>query len=234
MIKKALLFSKHLLYSCNLYDAICQVLNRNLALFENVSCDVEIREVNQIKGHKLFNDYQEAIRLAKIILRHFDYNIAKANNTEGTVPPFVVDMSLLYEHYVYGLLYEAYGNKIAYQYKGITGYPDFLYISENFQAILDTKYIPKYEDETLDTNVVRQLSGYSRDLFVLRKLGYKNIGEDSFIPSVPCVIVYPIEGNGIFNPFKGNRLIDVCNKMVKGLSHFYKIEIPLPTVYITK
>ena len=230
LIKKALLFSKHLLYSCNLYDAICQVLNRNLALFENVSCDVEIREIKQIKGHKLFNDYQEAIRLAKIILRHFDYNIAKANNTEGTVPPFVIDMSLLYEHYVYGLLYEAYGSKIVYQYKGITGYPDFLYISENFKAILDTKYIPKYEDETLDTNVVRQLSGYSRDLFVLRKLGYKNIEEDSFIPSVPCVIVYPIEGNGIFNPFKGNRLIEVCNKRVKGLSHFYKIEIPLPTV----
>ena len=230
LIKKALLFSKHLLYSCNLYDAICQVLNRNLALFENVSCDVEIREIKQIKGHKLFNDYQEAIRLAKIILRHFDYNIAKADNAEGAVPPFVIDMSLLYEHYVYGLLYKAYGNKIVYQYKGITGYPDFLYISENFNAILDTKYIPKYEDETLDPNVVRQLSGYSRDLFVLRKLGYKNIGEDSFIPSVPCVIVYPIEGNGIFNPFKGNRLIDVCNKRVKGLSHFYKIEIPLPTV----
>lgn len=230
LIKKALLFSKHLLYSCNLYDAICQVLNRNLALFENVSCDVEIREIKQIKGHKLFNDYQEAIRLAKIILRHFDYNIAKADNAEGAVPPFVIDMSLLYEHYVYGLLYKAYGNKIVYQYKGITGYPDFLYISENFKAILDTKYIPKYEDETLDPNVVRQLSGYSRDLFVLRKLGYKNIGEDSFISSVPCVIVYPIEGNGIFNPFKGNRLIDVCNKRVKGLSHFYKIEIPLPTV----
>lgn len=97
---------------------------------------MEIREVNQIKGHKLFNDYQEAIRLAKIILRHFDYNIAKANNTEGTVPPFVVDMSLLYEHYVYGLLYEAYGNKIAYQYKGITGYPDFCIFQKIFKLYL--------------------------------------------------------------------------------------------------
>lgn len=229
LIKRALLFSKHLLYTCNLYDAISQVLNRNLALFENVSGDVEIREIKQIKGHKLFNDYKEAIRLAKIILRHFDYNIAKADNTEGTVPPFVIDMSLLYEHYVYGLLYEAYGNKITYQYKGITGCPDFLYISKDFKAILDTKYIPKYEDESLDTNVVRQLSGYSRDLFVLRKLGYK-IGEDSFIPPVPCVIVYPTEGYDIFNPFKGNRLTDICNKKVKGLLHFYKIEIPLPTI----
>lgn len=230
LIKKALLFSKHLLCSCNLYDAIYQVLNRNLALFENVSGDVEIREIKQIKGHKLFNDYQEAIRLAKIILRHFDYNITKADNMEGTVPPFVIDMSLLYEHYVYGLLYEAYGNKIAYQYKGITGYPDFLYISEDFKAILDTKYIPKYEDGPLDTDVVRQLSGYSRDLFILRKLGYKNIGEDSFIPSVPCVVVYPTKSNGISNPFKGTRLIDICNHKEKGLSHFYKIEIPLPTV----
>lgn len=230
LIKKALLFSKHLIYSCNLYSVMNQILNKNLALFENVSSDVEIKDVNQIKGHKLFNDYNEAVRLAKIILRHFDYNISKIDDIREMVPPFVIDMSLLYEHYVYGLLYEAYGNKIVYQYKGITGYPDFLYISEDFKAILDTKYIPKYEDEPLDTNVVRQLSGYSRDLFVLKKLGYKNIGEDSFIPSVPCVIVYPIEGNNIFNPFKKNKLIDVCNKRVKGLSHFYKIEIPLPIV----
>ncbi len=230
LIKKALLFSKHLLYTCNLYDAVHQVLNRSLALFENVSGDVEIRDIKQIKGHKLFNDYKEAVRMAKIILRHFDYNITKADDTEGTVPPFVIDMSLLYEHYVYGLLYEAYGNKIAYQYKGITGYPDFLYVSEDFKAILDTKYIPKYEDKPVDTNVVRQLSGYSRDLSVLRKLGYENIEEDSAIPSVPCVIVYPIEGSDVFNPFKGNKLKDICNMRLEGLSHFYKIDIPLPTV----
>ena len=86
--------------------------------------------------------------------------------------PFVLDMSLLYEHYVYGLLYEAYNGKVTYQFSGATGYPDFLYSSNGFNAILDTKYIPKYENQPLDTYVIRQLSGYGRDLAILKRLGY--------------------------------------------------------------
>ena len=85
------------------------------------------------------------MRLAKIILKHFDYSLSNVEATENRVTPFVLDMSLLYEHYVYGLLYEAYREKISYQYRGVTGLPDFLYKSKHFNSILDTKYIPKYE-----------------------------------------------------------------------------------------
>lgn len=93
-------------------------------------------------------------------------------------------MSLLYEHYVYGLLHDAYGDKVLYQVKGRTGYPDFLYKSHDFKAILDTKYIPKYDESyLLDNYVVRQLSGYSRDLPILQKLGYNEIDEES-----PCLM----------------------------------------------
>lgn len=231
LLKKALLFSKRLLSQMknhDIYNNINQILSKCLSMFENVSSDVEIKDVKQIKSHKLFKEYDEAIRLAKLILRLFDYSINKVSIKDNKVVPFTLDMSLLYEHYVYGLLYEAYRNRILYQYAGKTGKPDFLYSSNEFKAILDTKYIPKYENEPLDYDVIRQLSGYSRDIQILKKLGYA-VNEESPIPSVPCIIIYPKEYKKENNPFLNVELIKLCTEE-KGLLRFYKIEIPLPTI----
>ena len=206
LIKKALLFSKqilmHIIEKHQSGTKAKIMLSRALAMFENVSEDVQTRDVRQIKGNKLFSEYNEAIRLAKLILQQYDYSISKVSMEEENISPFTLDMSLLYEHYVYGLLREAYGKRISYQYKGETGYPDFLYCSSGFRAILDTKYIPKYEAALLDNYVIRQLSGYSRDLPILKKLGYKDIDEESPVPNVPCIIIYPKDGDDVKNPFK--------------------------------
>ena len=106
--------------------------------------------------------------------------------------------------------------------------PDFLYCSTGFKAILDTKYIPKYESSSLDNNVIRQLSGYSRDIPILKRLGYEDIVEESPIPNVPCVIIYPKEGHDVKNPFANKRLRDLCTTPVRKLARFYKICVPLP------
>ena len=168
LLKKALLFSQALVnrmsHSHRSYPRIKLLIAKALKKFENVSDDVEMKAVGQLRSHKLFSEYSEAIRLAKVILKHFDYSINKVGTTDNKVTPFILDMSLLYEHYVYGLLYEAYQEKITYQFKGNTGYPDFLYTSGTFKAILDSKYIPKYERHSLDTYAIRQLSGYSLSL----------------------------------------------------------------------
>lgn len=228
LIKKALLFSQRLLQSLNERSAAAAKLrlNKSLALFSEVSDKVEIKQVKRLRAHKLFTNYNEAIRLAKLILRLFDYNISKVGSHEGKVVPFWLDMSLLYEHYVYGLLHEAYRERITYQFKGKTGSPDFLYKSKEYKAILDTKYIPKYEEEeeSLDNDVVRQLSGYGRDLRILTHLGYKNVSP------IPCIILYPKEGKRKNNPFLGNNLRMLCGKSLKGLLEFYKIEVSLPTI----
>ena len=226
LIKKALLFSQRLLQSLNERSAAVAKLrlNKSLALFSEVSDKVEIKQVKRLRAHKLFTNYNEAIRLAKLILRLFDYNISKVGSHEGKVVPFWLDMSLLYEHYVYGLLHEAYRERITYQFKGERGSPDFLYKSKEYKAILDTKYIPKYEDESLDTDVVRQLSGYGRDLRILTHLEYKDVSP------IPCIIIYPKEGKRKNNPFLGNNLRMLCGKSLKGLLEFYKIEVSLPTI----
>lgn len=234
LIKKALLFSKqilmHIIEKHQSGTKAKIMLSRALAMFENVSEDVQTRDVRQIKGNKLFSEYNEAIRLAKLILQQYDYSISKVSMEEENISPFTLDMSLLYEHYVYGLLREAYGKRISYQYKGETGYPDFQYCSSGFRAILDTKYIPKYEAALLDNYVIRQLSGYSRDLPILKKLGYKDIDEESPVPNVPCIIIYPKDGDDVKNPFKNSELKDLCEKPVRKLARFYKICIPLPVM----
>ena len=226
LIKKALLFSQRLLQSLNERSAAVAKLrlNKSLALFREVSDKVEIKQVKRLRAHKLFTNYNEAIRLAKLILRLFDYNISKVGSHEGKVVPFWLDMSLLYEHYVYGLLHEAYRERITYQFEGETGSPDFLYKSEEYKAILDTKYIPKYEEKSLDKDVVRQLSGYGRDLRILTHLGYKDASP------IPCIIIYPKEGKRKNNPFLGNNLRMLCGKSLKDFLEFYKIEVSLPTI----
>lgn len=226
LIKKALLFSQRLLQGLNEQSAAVAKLrlNKSLALFSEVSDKVEMKQVKRLRAHKLFTNYNEAIRLAKLILRLFDYNISKVGSHEGKVVPFWLDMSLLYEHYVYGLLHEAYRERITYQFEGEMGYPDFLYKSEEYKAILDTKYIPKYEEKSPDKDVVRQLSGYGRDLRILAHLEYKDASP------IPCIIIYPKEGRRKNNPFLGNNLRMLCGKSLKGLLEFYKIEVSLPTI----
>lgn len=232
LIKKALLFSQRFFQRLNTQSSTAAktLISQTLARFSCVSDEVEIRQVKQMRAHKLFTDYNEAIRLAKLILRMFDYNISKVDNTKGKVVPFWLDMSLLYEHYVYGLLHEAYREKITYQFESKTGKPDFLYKSDDYKAILDTKYIPKYESEHLDTYVVRQLSGYSRDLRILKHLGYKGINEEMLVPPIPCVVIYPKEEKSWErNPFLGKSIGELCSH-VSGLLLFYKICVPLPVL----
>lgn len=234
LLKKALVFSKALIarkgQRSMAYAQLQQQIARLLLKFEGVGDEVNIKDVRKASTNKLFREYGEAIRLAKMVLRYFDYSISRVGNSEGKVPPFVLDMSLLYEHYVYGLLHEAYSNHVTYQFSGSTGRPDFLYNDGHFKAILDTKYIPKYASANIDISVIRQLSGYSRDLPILQFLGYDKLDEETPLPIVPCIIIYPYESEKAENPFLGKPLKDLCTSPVQRISLFYKIAIALPTL----
>lgn len=71
---------------------------------------------------------------------------------------------------------------------------------------------------------------YSRDLPILRNLGYADIDEESAVPNVPCVIIYPTDGTVVENPFVGMPLKDLCKTYIHSLSRFYKINVPLPVM----
>lgn len=220
LIKKALLFSQQILQVEGISESMLPLqhtVHECLSAFTNVDDQIEVWEVKAIKHHKIFREYDDAIKLAQMILHRYDYNITNITTAEEEYcPVFWIDMAMLYEHYVLGLLREAYGTKIRYQVHGHTGYPDFVCYSP--QVVLDTKYIPRFGHGSIDTYIVRQLSGYSRDKWIFPAKPEVNI---------PCVIIYPVEGE-VENPFKGKLLEDFLNTEDRSIWNFYRIAVPLP------
>ena len=205
-------------------------LNGCLAAFAEVDDRVELWEVRRCKRNKLYREYEEAVRLAKMILRRYDNSIDRASAEEHAIPAFWIDMSLLYEHYVLGALRKAYGRKILYQANVTTGQPDFLYVDEERPLILDTKYKPKYGDGKFDVDDIRQLSGYARDRNVLKKLGIQT-QEAQDVEVVPCVIIYPTVQNDAVG-FEGSqspidqRVIEAVP--IREFVGFYRLGFSLP------
>ena len=204
-------------------------LNGCLAAFTEVDDRVELWEVRRCKRNKLYREYEEAVKLAKMILRRYDNSIDRASAEEHAIPAFWIDMSLLYEHYVLGALRKAYGPKILYQENVATGKPDFLYVDEECLLILDTKYKPRYGAGTLDVDDIRQIAGYARDRKVLKRLGIQE-AEGQDLAVVPCVIIYPAI-RGVDVKFDGARSpIDQVRLEVapmKELVGFYRMGFPL-------
>ena len=135
-------------------------------------------------------------------------------------------MPLLFERYARGLLEYSFPGQIIYQFRGLTGYPDFL--SEKETLILDTKYIPALEGENIDAGIVRQLAGYSRDNRIRRVLGVND--PDA---TIACVLIYPEPVSAaVFNstrscPF-GSASLREAMIPYGNYQHFYRIPLRLP------
>ena len=222
LIKKALSFSWQILKINGISESMLSLqhaVQECLSAFTNVSDEIEVWEVKAIKHNKIFKEYDDAIKLAQMILHRYDYSITNITAAEEEYcPVFWIDMAMLYEHYVLGLLREAYGSKIHYQVRGHTGYPDFVCYSPHI--VLDTKYIPRFNYRNIDTYIVRQLSGYSRDKWVFPTKPESN---------VPCVVIYPIEGEEE-NPFKSRPLEAFLSIEDHNIWDFHKIAVPLPQI----
>ena len=116
--------------------------------FEKVDDDIDFHCISNIVNNSFFKNYNEAIRLAKIILKRFGYNINSIENKVSlTVPPFWIDMSKLFELYVLGKLKEAIEFKgIIFQPKGEYGYLDFLRTISGNELVIDAKYKLDYKN----------------------------------------------------------------------------------------
>ena len=230
LIKKALLFAKRMLcilpslQSHKMSSEINQMLSTAMAAFEGVSDDVNLSTVKCVSKNKLFGNYSSVIRLAKQLLKRYDYSIDSIGKQERMVPPFWIDMSRLYEVYVYGLLLETYPGQIRFQVKGnYKTAVDFLKMDE--ELIMDAKYKPQYKSANAGCiDDIRQISGYARDELILREL---NIKDKNIEPK--CLIIYPeMEDCCSISSFvKGNPLISVATP-IKGFREFYKIRVPVP------
>ena len=192
LLKKALIFAKNAIANSeslknhSIYEPLTLAINKLLSDFSNVSDKIEIYEVKSLRANKLFSEYKEAIRLAKMILRKYDYSLQKTEETESKTLPFWIDMPRLYEMYVYAWLKEnVKDDEILFQAAGY-GETAADYVLRRSGMILDAKYKPRYKNSNAGIiDDIREMSGYARDEKILRKF------ENPQAEKVPCVILYP-------------------------------------------
>lgn len=184
LLKKALKFVHSYLAKSNiktdenLNENLKQTLAYCLAPFALVGDERDVRTLKQFKNNAFFKEYAEGLNLAKMILKRFAYNF-KNTTMQKQTPPFWIDMSLLFELYVYALLPE--NNDVKYQVNGsLKTQVDFLIGA----MIIDTKYKTQYKNKC-EIQDIRQLSGYGRDEKIREKLGFENN------EMAECLIIYP-------------------------------------------
>lgn len=211
LLKKALLFAQTMVHtwmqSHNSYRKIQRRINKLLIAFTNVYEGIDISQVQHLQNNKLFRTYPDAVRVAKIILRRYDYSLSNISEYNHRTPPFWIDMSRLYEMYVLNILRERYGKNILFQVSGYRGCKaDYLHVGE--KIIIDAKYKPRYNYSNGGILPdIREISGYARDKRILRTLDVESDEKE-----VKCLIIYPQQA---FNDFLNDNQSD--NEIINDL-----------------
>lgn len=224
ILKRALLFVRKYLSSkqpsCD--KDLKTISTYCLGAFSMVSDNIAQQQIKQFKINPLYKDYSDALKVAKLILRRFSYNIDLANkNNDKKLPPFWINMSLLFELYVYSKLKASYHNQISYHISTYGNEIDFVKYDENL--IIDTKYIPKWQTEDNHKDV-RQLSGYARNYRLRKRIMADGANETTILP---CLIIYPGKADAVM--FDTINILDRAVKLDTYLK-FYKLAIKLPTL----
>jgi 5-methylcytosine-specific restriction enzyme subunit McrC len=224
VLKKALLFSVSAIQNLKGLEtsALQSIINYINPAFTNVDSDVDIRLLKNNKPNALYKEYGIAIKLAKMILKKYGYNISNATSEVITTPPFWIDMSKLFELYVYAKLKERFSQhgEVTYHKKFNYLEPDFIVKSHDgsTEMVIDAKYKPRYENHNISTEDIRQISGYARLKKVYDFLSYV----DEKV--IDCLVIYSHK-NSVRKDFIGeNFKLTVEPEYNK----FYKIDIQLP------
>ena len=239
VIKRALLTSKYIYSQLSLSNkrSLLPVLNRCLAAFDSVDDDIQPNEIRAFKANKLFFEYAEAVDLAKIILRRSGLSSIEISNNKNLVPPFWVDMPMLFEYYLLFHLREQFGDCVKYQDEWETGIgkfswrPDYLFIDDDNPMIFDAKYIPFLDQEDRNEKLsafVRQLSGYARIPEIRERMGLEPDREFS----VPCVLIYASNSKDAIKDFSFIELTEegLADYAIPDLYKFYLIPVNLPRI----
>jgi len=224
ILKKALAFSIAAMQNIIGIEmsALNSFVNYIQPAFANVDSEVNIEELKNIKPNKFYREYEQALKFAKYILKRYGYNISSASSTIINTPPFWIDMSKLFELYVFSKLKERFAD-----HKEVTYHKTFNYLEPDFivktndgvtKMVVDAKYKPQYQDGKINTEDIRQVSGYAR----LKKVyDFLNFKDDKIID---CLIIYSNQ-NANRKDFKGDNFKLEEEKEYK---RFFKIGIELP------
>lgn len=224
ILKKALQYTLQYLKSHQVSSSrsLLQVAHRCWPLFAEVGDNITSHDVQHYRVNPLYRDYAEALKVAKLLLRRFDYSIDNTTdvNFDKKTPPFWIDMSILFELYVLSELKQSYKD-IWYQSSFNSGRDRIDFCHPVEKLILDTKYSLKWETDNMVTDNIRQLSGYARNS-ELRYAVQAKAGE-----ILPCMILYP-SSDGIEH-FSSAMIMDESKKKaISAYERFFKLPIKLP------
>ena len=225
LLKKTLLFVQQYLSTMRHFQAeayVTDTLRFVLPAFTGVSENADPHEWRHPKKNALYGEYEEGIRLAKLILQRFGFHLSNVQ-TAGTMktPPFWIDMSRLFELYVLGLLKDRFPGpkEVLYHYTVSGNELDFVLNTPDYKMVIDAKYKPKYE-HSFGNDDIRQVSGYARSKFV-----YKHLGKTEQ-DVIDCLIVYPdrnLKAGDIENR-------DLKAEKIGAYVGFYKLGVGLPVL----
>ena len=227
-LKRALLIASNmisLMSGHKSYSDIYALCNQCLSAFNEVDDTYEDFPIFT-RNNKLFREYSDALRFARMIIRKEEMAInSRHKTTFDIVPVFRIDMALLFEHYVLAKLRETYGRKsVIYQQKGSNAfYPDFMINEPNLKVIADSKYTELYNEGEAKGDYIKQLCGYARDIKLLKELGIDCSYPDD-VPIVPCTLIYPLRPNEVKT--KLDLLANPNSKTIE----FYTSSVEIPTI----
>ncbi|MGE0930526.1 5-methylcytosine restriction system specificity protein McrC [Peijinzhouia sedimentorum] len=228
LIKKALLFVNKYLSGKGFIEtkdkeALKTTLNFIRPAFEAVSSTVQTYEIKNIKLNPFYKDYKIAIELAILILKRYAFNIEEVNEEKKVkCPPFWIDMSLLFEFYVYSILKKCpVGSKISPKERTYGNELDYLLKDGENSMVIDAKYKQKYNDSK-DHLDIRQVVGYSRLTSIRKRADYNSSDR-----MMDCLIIYPDQETGQDNLERVNRE-KLTNDKIEKYEKVYKLGVKLP------
>lgn len=221
ILKKALAYIKRYLstYQGLTHASFFQeTFNYIQPAFLDVSEEVSLNDIKHLKFNPFYKNYEQAIDLAKLILRRFSYNLNSIQDQDTIhTPPFWIDMSKLFELYVLGKLRKRFGPDLKYLVRTYGNELDFLLSKGDDSIVIDAKYKPSYAFH-VNHQDVRQISGYSR----LRAIRERtNVTPEKMLD---CVIVYPDLKAGV------DIITNIRQKKIEEYEKVWKIGIALPLV----
>lgn len=208
-------------------------LNKKVCLimpyFHNVSDEVSIKSIKSYKGNPVFKEYNQAIKFAQLLLRRYSYDITVLGKHKIQTPPFWIDMSKLFELYVFHHLRKIFTEKGEVSYHVKTSYQELDYLLKPVKwpepYIIDAKYKPRYKtSKGISIDDIREVSGYARISHIYTKLG---LNENTALP-IKCLIVYPDQDQA--EHFAFTRHEEPLFEKIAGYIRFYKVGIKLPMV----
>jgi len=167
-----------------------ELLNYSKGGFQQVS-NVSFNQFVLYESNPFYKNYNQAVLIGNQILNMSDYNVSKnSKNCKIKHPPFWIDMSKLFELYVFKKLKQKFPleGEVKYHEKYNRQEPDFILNTKSgIKTVVDAKYKPRYSRGNPSMKDARQLAGYTRLNSIYKEL---KLTTDCIIPAY---FIYPSE-----------------------------------------